>query len=373
MRFSDVAGQERAKAIVKQQLATGTLPHAIMLTGREGVGKLPLALMLARLLVCESPREGEPCEECPSCLMSAKWVHPDLHFSFPVIKAKASDQPTSDDYVAEWREQISEQPYFTQGQWLERMGAVNQQMQHFVGESESLNRKLSLRPTRGGRRAVVVWLPERMMEACANKLLKLVEEPPLGTYFIMVSQSPEQVLPTIVSRTQRLHLPPLTEEELARALAERRSLSPDEAMALAHLSQGSLTRALSHTGGEESEELDRYTSLMRTAYSRRIKEMRAWGEDMAGLGRERQKASLDYFQRMTRENYIHNMGERQTLCYMTPEEEAFSERFSPFVNERNVEEMTRQLALAQRDIEQNVNARMVFLDLMIKMTILLRR
>ncbi len=373
MNFSDVVAQERVKGILRGETDADRLPHALMLTGTAGAGKLPLALALGRYLLCEHPRGGEPCEDCLSCRMSLGWAHPDLHFSFPVIKKKATDQPISDDYLTEWREQLNETPYFGGQEWLERMDAKNQQMQHFVGESDSLCHKLSIKPSQGGRRVIVLWLPEKMMEACANKLLKLVEEPPGRTHFLLVSQEPDHVLGTIVSRTQRIHVPPLTEEEISAALRTREGLQASEADYVAHLAQGSYTRALHHTKEEAGEEFELFVNMMRTAYSRKIKDMTAWSEQVARLGRETQKSLLQYFQRMVRENFVHNFNKHERLNYQTRAESDFSKRFAPFINERNVRRITDELALCQRDIEQNVNAKMVFLDLIIKMTILIKQ
>ncbi|MCD8303387.1 MAG: DNA polymerase III subunit delta [Prevotellaceae bacterium] len=372
MRFSDVVAQEEVKAILHRQADEGRLPHALLLEGAEGAGKLPLALALARYLLCESPQGGEPCEGCPSCRMTRLWAHPDLHFSFPVIKRKATDQPVSDDYLPQWREQLQESPYFSTRQWLARLGAENQQMQLFVGESDALQHKLSLKTSRGGKRIVVLWLPERMMEPCANKLLKLIEEPPPQTHFLMVSQQPELVLGTIMSRAQQLHVPPLSEEDISEAL-QRRGVSAEEADYTAHLAQGSYTQALLQDAGEDDPQFQLFVSLMRSAYSRKIKDMTEWSEQAARLGRESQKSLLAYFQRMVRESFVRNLPSHDRLNYMTRQESAFTLRFAPFINERNVSQITDELARCQRDIEQNVNARMVFFDLIVKLTILIKQ
>ncbi len=374
MDFTDVVAQERVKGILLRQADGGRLPHAVMLHGPEGAGKLALALALSRYLLCEGQKaEGRPCEDCPSCHMTKVWAHPDLHFSFPVIKRKSTDQPISDDFLPQWREQIDHSPYFTQGQWLARIDAQNQQMAHFVGESESLWHKLSIKPARGGCRVIIVWLPERMMEPCANKLLKLIEEPPPRTHFLMVSEQPDLVLGTIVSRAQPVHVPPLSEAEISKALRERRGLESDEADHIAHLAQGSFTKALAQTEDSDSDAFQLFVSLMRLAYSRKIKDMASWSEQMARLGREAQKQTLQYFQHMVRESFVRNFPSHSQLNYMTREEEAFVERFAPFVNSHNVQSITDELAHCQSDIEQNVNARMVFFDFIIKLTILLKR
>ncbi len=376
MNFADVVGQENVKQILRRQVDAERLPHALLLYGPQGAGKLPLALALSRYLLCEEPKDGEPCEECPSCKMSLGWVHPDMHFSFSVIKKKSTDEPTSDDYLTQWRELMDEGPYFQPQEWLTRIGTQNQQMMLYVYESDLLRQKLSLRSSQGGRRVILMWLPERMNAECANKLLKLLEEPPSHTHFIMVSQEPEMVLPTIRSRAQQIYVPPLEQQEISEALQSRLGLDADDADYLAHLARGSYTAALQQTQdpqGDEGEEFELFVSMMRLAYTRKIKEMTAWSDRVARMGRETQKHLLQYFQRMVRESFVHNFQRQAELNYMTRAESDFAVRFAPFVNERNVSSISEELALCERDIEGNVNARMVFLDLIIKLTLLLKQ
>ena len=239
--------------------------------------------------------------------------------------------------------------------WEKEMGIENQQPQIFADESDELVRKLALTPSQGGWRVVVVWLPELMNTACANKLLKLLEEPPTQTVFLLVSHRAEGILPTILSRTQRLAVRAIPEAEIAEHLQRERGISPQDAASVGH---------------DEQEFLDLFMLLMRKCYLRDIKEMHAWSELVASWGRERQKAFLDYALRMVRENFIMNF-HRPELNYMTCAEEEFSVRFSPFINERNVLGISDELALARRDIAQNVNAKMVFFDFALKMIVLL--
>lgn len=375
LTFGDVAGQAVARRHLVGLMQADRLPHALMLCGPQGAGKMALALALSRSLLCHHPTpQGEPCGTCPGCRMTAEWAHPDLHFSFPVIKKKSTDMPLSDDYITQWREMLARGPYFTQRDWLTCLGGEKEQMQHFVGEADSLQQKLSLRSSQGGRRVVVMWLPERMGEATANKLLKLVEEPPSMTHFLLVSDQPDQVLGTIQSRTQRLSVPPLSEDEVAGWLGERYGTAPDEAARIGHLAQGSMTRAMALLQGEEGpdgEWLELFKQLMRTAYGRQIKDMRAWADTAAALGRERQKSLLQYCQRMVRESFILNFRQPRRLNYLSMDEQVFLSRFAPFVHERNVIGITTLLSDAERDIEQNVNARMVMTDVVMRLTVLL--
>ena len=387
---------------LQSQWRSGRLPHAILLDGPEGAGHMAVALDFARLLLCETPQEQSPqdglssqndglsspqdeahaqqgvmvaCGACPGCAMTHKWAHPDLHFVFPVIRPKSASSTTrvvSDLWIKEWREMLKKTTHFDLELWEKEMGIENQQPQIFADESDELVRKLALTPSQGGWRVVVVWLPELMNTACANKLLKLLEEPPTQTVFLLVSHRAEGILPTILSRTQRLAVRALPEAEIAEHLQRERGISPQDAANVAHTAQGNYVRALRllSVGHDEQEFLDMFALLMRKCYLRDIKEMHAWSERMAGWGRERQKAFLDYSLRMVRENFIMNF-HRPELNYMTRAEEEFSRRFSPFINERNVLGISDELALARRDIAQNVNAKMVFFDFALKMIVLL--
>ena len=373
VNWCDIIGQEEVKQHLIRLLAENKLPHAIMLCGPKGAGKLPLALAFAQMLLCQHPTEDGACGNCSDCHMSALWAHPDLHFTFPVYKAKSSDHPISDDYLQQWREQISRTPYFDTEDWLEDIGAENQQVVIYVQESDNLQKKLALKSSQGGRKVVIIWLPERMNEQTGNKLLKLIEEPPVGTHFLLVSQEPDLVLGTIQSRVQRINVPALPEQVISQALQERYTIPQDNANLLAHIAQGSYTEALKRMqrDSEQQQFFDLFVQLMRHSYARRIKEMHLWSLAVSELGRERQKRMLEYFQQQLRENFIYNFHQPQ-MNFLGREEENFSTRFAPFINERNVVGIMNELSDAQRDIAQNVSPRMVFFDLALKMIVLLK-
>ena len=373
VNWCDIIGQEEVKQHLTRLLLENKLPHAIMLCGPRGAGKLPLALAFAQMLLCQHPTEDGACGNCSDCHMSALWAHPDLHFTFPVYKAKSSDHPISDDYLQQWREQISRTPYFDTEDWLEDIGAENQQVVIYVQESDNLQKKLALKSSQGGRKVVIIWLPERMNEQTGNKLLKLIEEPPVGTHFLLVSQEPDLVLGTIQSRVQRINVPALPEQVISQALQERYAMPQDNANLLAHIARGSYTEALKRMqrDSEQQQFFDLFVQLMRHSYARRIKEMHLWSLAVSELGRERQKRMLEYFQQQLRENFIYNFHQPQ-MNFLGREEENFSTRFAPFIGERNVVGIMNELSDAQRDIAQNVSPRMVFFDLALKMIVLLK-
>ena len=345
MYFKDIIGQETVKQRLRLEVREGRVPHAQLFAGPEGTGALPLAIAYARFLLCTRRGEEDACGTCPSCVKLNKLAHPDLHFVFPVVKRKGGGDTVSDDYIREWRELAISTPYFGMNHWLDAMGAENQQAQIFVKESDELVRKLSLKSSEGGYKVVIIWLPEKMKVECANKLLKLLEEPPAQTVFLLVSEEPDRILPTILSRTQRINVPRLEDAEIAEALKARFGLQDTDAAETARLAEGSYLQALETIHLSEDTQLffGLFVSLMRLAYQRKVKEMREWSDTVAAMGRERQKDFLTYCQRMVRESFVSNF-HRKEMNYMNREEENFTIRFAPFINERNVMGITDELA-----------------------------
>ena len=371
MFFKDVIGQEEAKQRLIREAKEGKIAHARLFCGPEGIGKLPLAIAYARYLSCNNPGEKDACGICPSCVKFNKLAHPDLHFVFPVIKKKSKDT-VSDDFITEWRELLSQTPYFNLNIWLEEMGAENQQAHIYVKESDEIIRKLSLKSSQGGYKIMIIWLPEKMNVECSNKLLKLLEEPPSQTIFLLVSEEPDMLLTTIQSRTQRFALYGIEEKYITERLQSQYGLQEKDAISIGHRSEGNFLKALEsiHLNEENKLFFDLFVSLMRLSYQRKIREMKQWSETLAAMGRERQKHFLSYCQRLVRENFMFNFQD-PSLIFMNEEEQNFSKRFAPYINEKNVMGIMDELSEAQRHIEQNVNARMVFFDFSLKMIVLL--
>ncbi len=373
MHYKEVIGQQQVKQRLRQQVLTGHIPHAQLFCGPEGSGKLPMALAFATALLCESPVEGEACGSCKSCKMAAALQHPDLHFVFPVIKRKGqSGEPTSNQYLAEWNAQLADTPYFDRSTWLERMKVENQQSLIYAAESDSMQHKLSLVSSQGGHKVMIVWQPEQMNLSAANKVLKLLEEPPSQTVFILVSQYPERLLETILSRVQTIEFRPLSNEEIMRALVEQGRLQNADAEKVAQAAAGSYIAALRQLTADSEDALffDMFVLLMRLSYMRKIKDMSEWADQVASWGRERQKHFLEYCQRLVRENFVYNF-RRPELVHMNEREADFAVKFARFINERNIVGIMEELSAAQRDVEQNVNPRMIFFDFALKMIVLL--
>lgn len=365
MTFDEVIGQHEAKEGLVKMISENRVPHAMLFCGPTGCGKMALALAFASRLLGDSH-------------LLKQWNHPDLHFSYPTIKTSSmgSDhQPVSTDFAKEWREMLlSDGPYFSLEQWLTAIGAENQQALITGGESDALSRKLHIKASQGGYKVCLMWLPEKMNATAANKILKLLEEPPQQTVFILVSEQPEQLLETIRSRTQRFDFKRISDDDIQHALVERRGIDDDSAHRIARLAGGSWLKALGElqAGNENSLFFDFFTMLMRLAYAKRVKELKKWSESVAAFGREKQKRLLDYFLRMVRENFVYNFRIPQ-LVYMTAKEEQFAQRFAPFIHERNVIELAEMFQRARRDIGQNANSKMVFFDIAMQTIILITR
>lgn len=373
MLFKDIIGQEAVKKRLIKEVQEGRVAHAQLFTGPEGVGKLPTAIAYARFLLCQNRNEDDACGSCPSCKMINKLSHPDLHFVFPVInKAKAPKKTVCDDVIASWREFVLENPYFNINHWLNEMGAENQQATIYTAESEEISRKLALKSSQGGYKVMIIWLPEKMQEECSNKILKILEEPPTQTVFLLVSEQPEFLLQTIRSRTQQIEFKRLPSEAIQMNLEQHLGINPGDARQIAHLANGSYLTALEaiHINEEKALFFDMFVMLMRLSYQRKVKEIKQWSEQVASWGREKQKNFLLYCQGLVRENFIYNF-RMDELNYMTDEERTFSTRFARFINERNVMGIMDELTIAQRQIEQNVNAKMIFFDFGLKMIVLL--
>lgn len=376
MRFSEVIGQEEAKKRLKGMVADDRLPHAMMLCGPEGSGKMALALAFASYLLCERRSDADDsCGQCRQCTMLRKWAHPDLHFTFPTIKLPSMSpehKPVSDDFAAQWRQLLASGPYFSLNQWMEAIGAENQQAIITAGESDELSRKLSIKSSQGGYKVSLIWLPERMNAECANKLLKLIEEPPSQTVFIMVCEEPDKLLDTIRSRTQRIDIKRIDDASIRQALMERRGLDADTATRITRIANGSWLKAVGALDADNENEqfLMMFQKLMRLAYSRKVKELKQWSEAMQTMGREKQKRFLAYFLRLVRENFAYNFMQPE-LNYMTQQEEDFARNFARFVNEKNVLQMNELGNRAIRDISQNANAKIVFFDMAMQMIVLL--
>lgn len=374
MQFKDIVGQSEIKERLIRTAREGFIPHAQLFCGPEGVGKFPLALAYAQYLNCENPTETDSCGQCPSCVKYGHLAHPDLHFVFPIVKKATKKKEICDDYIKEWREFVEKSYYFNLSQWLGFIEAENSQGLIYAKESEEIIRKLSLRIYEAKYKVMIIWLPEKMHESCANKLLKIIEEPTDNTIFLLVSDTPDNIITTILSRCQRLNIHGVNEKDITLALESEYNISSEDAASVAHLANGSYQKALETISLNEEHKFffNLFIQMMRASYARNIKEIKAIGNELAAIGRENQKSFLVYSQRMIREYFVSNLNQPE-MVYMSADEGNFGTRFAPFINERNIVGFMNELALAERHIEQNVNAKMVFFDLCLKITMLIKQ
>ena len=381
MKFDKVIGQEEAEARLQQLVDEQRIPHALMFTGPEGCGKMALALAFASFLLGER-WNGKSLLANASAItnaeaMLAQWQHPDLHFSYPVIKSKGAGSDskiTSEDFAKEWRQMLGGGPYFSLEQWMRYMNAENQQASIFEAESDRLMRKLNLKSSLGGNKVSLIWLPERLNLTSANKLLKLLEEPPLKTFFLLVSEHPELLLETIRSRVQVFAVTRIDDESVSEALTERQGIAPEDARRIARIANGDWMKALEEidADNENKEFFALFVTLMRKAYAKDVKSLKAWSQTVADFGREKQKRLIAYMMQMVRENFMFNFHNPQ-LCCMTQAEEAFAQKFAPFINERNVLLFQNRLQLMMRDISQNANGKLQFFNFALEVTIYIRK
>ena len=372
MKFSDIIGNQAAKDHLRRLIDNDTMRHAWPIHGAAGTGKLALARAAAQYIHCTNRTNGEPCGVCPACKQHINFNHADTFFSFPIVKKKG--YTVSDDYITEWKSFLLNNPIESFEHWLNELKAENSQPIIYVNESENILRKMSYASYSSKYKVLIMWLPEKMKEDCANKLLKLLEEPFSDSLFILVSENPKAILPTIFSRVQRLELKKLSTPEVAAYLQSRYGLDEQNALAVAAPADGNILIAEENItlDGENKEFFQYFTSLMRLAYSRDLKSLKKWAEEVHAFKREKARRFLQYAARMIRENFIYNIHVKE-LNYLNSPEEQFSTRFAPFINENNVEQMINEIEKADIDIQGNANGKIVLFDFAIRITILIKR
>ena len=375
MLFSEITGQEYLKNKLVRTVQENRVSHAWLLFGPEGAGALPLALAFARYILCTQRGTADACGTCASCTKVNKYIHPDLHFSFPVNKTRSVDKETvaSDDFITGWRNFLLNQPYGRLTQWYDHIDLENKQGIINTEESKRLAYKLNLKSFESDYKVAIIWQPEKMNDQAANKLLKLLEEPPSMTVFILVASDPEQLLSTVRSRCVHVKVPQIGDKELEQALVEKHGINKERAAGLVRLASGNYLRALELiTEAEDFRfNFNKFRDLMRICFKRNIPGLVKISDELATLTRERQKTFLEYGLRTIRESLALHF-EPADIVYITDEEQDFTPKFAPYVNGDNAVFLTRELNQAIQDIERNANGRIVFLDLVLKLASLIK-
>ena len=389
MSFKKVIGQAETKQHLVEMVQQNKLAHALLFLGKEGGGALPMAMAFAQYVVCDKVNmsgtatapgpslfgEAEPamepvrmndaCGECPSCMKAQQMMHPDIHFSYPVIPRKPGDKPLSTDYITEWREFCGQYPYGNAYDWLQFIGAENKQGNITAYECNDIIRKLNLKSFESGFKILVLWMPEYLGNE-GNKLLKLIEEPPPDTLFILVAENEAQILATILSRTQLVKIPALTTNEISEALSSRANLQPDQAHQIASIASGNYREALQlmNHAGEDWISLVRewLNAVLKNGPIAQVK----WVDEVSKLGREKQKQFLRYFNHLL-EQAIRLQAMGPDAVHLPETEKDFASRLNKLSGYAQQEAIIKELDNAAYYIERNANAKMLFHALTIKL------
>ncbi len=374
MRFSDIPGHTEIKHWLRQLVDNDKIPHALLLEGPEGIGKLAMARAMIQYIYCEHrTSDGDSCGRCQSCTLLNSLSHLDSMYSYPVVKD--DDNPISDKYLQQWKRFLAEEPlYAGLDRWTATFTKTNARPLIYVTEANDLIHKLSFQARQSRYKSVIVWLPERLNEEAANKLLKLIEEPYPDTLLLFVSNEPQLILPTIYSRLQRVPMRRQPDDIIASWLQDKRGLSVPDSRAIAHLADGSFLEAdlqLS-VSSDTKRYFELFKSLMRLAYARKVAGFKDWAAELADMGRESEIKFYTYAARLIRESFVYNF-QRPHLNYLNPEEEAFSKNFARFITVNNVEGIIRVIDNAIIEIGGNGNGKAINFDVAMRIMILLRK
>ena len=380
MLFSEILGQEHIKNHLTKSADYGRVPHAQLFVGPEGSGTLPMAIAYAQYLLCKNT-EGENTNGSEACNIKFKNLsHPDLHFAFPVAtNDKVKSHPVSNHFMEEWRQLIDRQPYGNLFDWYRILGIDNKQGQIGVDEAQDIVKALSLKSYEGGYKVMLIWMAEKMNTSASNKLLKLIEEPPNKTIFILIAEDEEQIINTIKSRCQLLHFPPLAEDVIKDALIRNYQIPETDAIKIAHQANGNYNKAcdLVYSDSEDTQFEDWFVFWIRSAFKAKgnksaIHDLISWSETIAKTGRETQKQFLNFCLDFFRQALLLNY-KAEGLVYMEPKTSFKLENFAPFVHGNNIIEISNELQDAIYHIERNGNSKIILTDLSIKLTRLLHK
>ncbi len=373
MKFKEVIGQQLLKKQLIQTISENRISHAQLFAGPEGSGNLALALAYAQYICCENKQADDSCGTCKSCQKYSKLIHPDLHFVFPVVNTVSNHKAVSDDFINEWRIAILDNPYISLNQWIEIIASENKQGGIFEKESGEIIHKLNLKTFESDYKVMIIWMPEKMHSVAANKVLKMIEEPPAKTLFLLVSENPGSILSTILSRAQFVKIPPIELPDMLNAFSQK---IPDKSrlLEIVRVAGGNYLKALelSNTENDDIVFFNYFVKLMRTCFKPDVLALIKLSEELSGLGREKQKKFLNICLRLMRENFTMTAANK-SIVYLNDIEIEFSEKFHQFVTINNIYKISEELNRAIYHIEANGNSKIIFLDLSLKMIKLIKQ
>ncbi|MFM8432146.1 MAG: ATP-binding protein [Bacteroidota bacterium] len=366
MRFAEVIGHSALKKRLLGNLSEGRISHAQLFLGPEGSGAFPLARAVAQYILCQNPGATDSCGECASCIKSSKLVHPDISFSFPIIKPEKIEKPTCNDFIVQFRDATLGHPYMNHQDWMNFLGAEKKQGIIPVHEARAIINRLSLKSVEGDYRIILMWLPEKMKIETANALLKILEEPQERTVFLLVAEQDENIPLTVLSRTQLVKVQKLPDEEIINALSEK-SENGSNIKSIAHRADGNFRVALQLLSNDDPDEDLSQTFLewMRACLKLNIVRLQELTEQLSGIGRERQKTFFEFSLSIVRECLVMNYGDESLLKIQGKELESFT-KLAPFINAGNAEEFIKLLDDAHYHVERNANFKILFMDLSFK-------
>jgi DNA polymerase-3 subunit delta' len=371
MRFADIIGHSELKERLIHSVSEKRISHAQLFLGEEGTGALPLAIAYAQFIACTDKKKNDSCGACNSCLKFSKFIHPDVHFTYPVSPVKDFPKPKSIDFIIQWRNALSQNPYMSFLDWAKQLEIDNKQPQISVFESADIIQALSLKSVEGGYKYVILWLPEKMHISAATKLLKSLEEPEPHTLFILISENYESIIKTISSRTQLVQVSRIADKDLAEALEKNYQLNAARAKSISRLAEGNYNLAMKLVQSETAESnTEPFLTWMRLCYSLNYKELILWIEGMIEKRREGQKNFLSYALDICRECVLMNYGDN-SLVRISENEIDELKRFSPFITVHNAEGIMEKISKAYYHIERNANPKILFMSLSLEMNKLL--
>jgi DNA polymerase-3 subunit delta' len=357
MLFQEIKGLDDAKQTLIKAVSNNHLAHAQLFHGGEGSANLAMAWAFATFINCENKQPNDACGKCASCLKMSKLAHPDVSYIFPTAGGKSV---LSENFMAQWREFMKETPYGNLSDWLEKINIKQGNIP--VEEARQLIQKLSLKSYEGGYKIVIIWQAEYLHHTTANALLKILEEPPEQTLFLLVVNSMERLLTTIVSRTQRVSIRYFNDEEIIAYLTDKQAISPERAKQIAYLSEGNLNKALTILYETDNSEHQWFANWMRMCYALKIDNLVPMADEFDGMSKEKQKGVLEYGLSIFREIFLYRNGGAD-LLRIEDDELIFVQKFSNVLNINNLEKISETFSEAHFHLERNARAKIVFLDI----------